>query len=82
VSADSESKIQQLCTAILAASTEPDVQRMIPQLREALQEHVRLAKASLQDQAVAIAVLDTSKTTKAVADSKIVSESRCEKSPS
>jgi hypothetical protein len=75
VSAQTEAKIQQLCTAILAASTEADVQRMIPQLREALQEHVRLAKASLQDQAVAIAVLNTSEAAKKPSESnKAVSE--------
>jgi phage host-nuclease inhibitor protein Gam len=74
VSAQTEAKIQQLCTAVLAASTEADVERIIPQLRDALQEHVRLAKAALEDQAVAIAALDTSKTTKRVADAKMVSD--------
>jgi hypothetical protein len=75
VSAQTEAKIQQLCTAILAAITEADVERMIPQLRDALQEHVRLAKASLQDQAVAIAVLNTSEAAKKPSESnKAVSE--------
>ena len=74
MSAHTEAKIQQLCTAILAASTEADVERIIPQLREALQEHVRLAKAALEDQAVALAAINTSKATKVVSKSEAVSE--------
>jgi len=74
VSAQTEAKIQQLCTAVLAAKTEAEVERIIPQLRNALQEHVRLAKASLQDQAVAIAALTTSKANKEISKSKLVSD--------
>jgi hypothetical protein len=74
VSAQTEAKIQQLCTAVLAAKTEAEVERIIPQLRNALQEHVRLAKASLEDQAVAIAALTTSKANKEISKSKPVSD--------
>ena len=74
MSAQTEAKIQQLCTAVLAAKTEAEVERIIPQLRNALQEHVRLAQASLQDQAVAIAALTTSKANKEISKSKLVSD--------
>ena len=74
MSAQTEATIQQLCTAVLAAKTEAEVERIIPQLRNALQEHVRLAKASLQDQAVAIAALTTSKANKEISKSKLVSD--------
>ena len=59
VPAHTEAKIQQLCSEAIAAKTEADVERIIPELRAALQEHVRLAKASLEGQATAIAVLVT-----------------------
>jgi F0F1-type ATP synthase membrane subunit b/b' len=61
VPAHTEAKIHQLCAEALAAKTEADVERIIPQLRAALQEHVRLAKASLEGQVTAIAALDTLK---------------------
>jgi hypothetical protein len=61
VPAHIQAKIHQLCTEALAANTEADVERIIPELRAALQEHVRLAKASLEGQVSAIAALDTFK---------------------
>ena len=50
-----------LCTEALAAETEADVERIIPELRAALHEHVKLAKDSLEGQVSAIAALDTFK---------------------
>lgn len=64
--AHTEVKIHQLCTEALAANTEADVERIIPELRAALQEHVRLAKASLEGQVSTIALLDTSQSDRAV----------------
>ena len=42
-----EVRIQQLCTKAIAAKTQIDVDRIIPELRAALQEHVRLVKVAL-----------------------------------
>jgi hypothetical protein len=53
-----EARIQQLCKEAIAAQSEADVNRILQELREALQEHVRLAKASLQAQANAVSVLE------------------------
>jgi len=58
VPAYTEVRIQQLCTEVLAAKTQADVERIIPELRAALEEHIRLAKHSLQLQASTIALLN------------------------
>ena len=64
--AHTEAKIHQLCTEALAAQAEADVERIIPELRAALQEHVRLARASLEGQVSAIATLRTSQSDRGV----------------
>jgi hypothetical protein len=51
-------RLQQLCREVLAAKTSAETERIIPELRAALQEHIRLAKDSLGAQASAIALLD------------------------
>ena len=51
-------RLQQLCREVLAAKTSADTERIIPELRAALEEHIRLAKDSLGAQASAIALLD------------------------
>jgi len=56
--AHTEARIHQLCTEALAAQSQADVNRIIPELRAALEEHIRLAKASLEAQVTGIAVLD------------------------
>ena len=56
-----ERKIQHLCTEALAARTEAEVERVIPELQAAIQEHIRLAKTSLQEQVSALAALDLPK---------------------
>jgi hypothetical protein len=53
-----ESRIQQLCKKALTASTEKQAEQIVPELREALQEHIRLAKESLGGQASTISTLD------------------------
>jgi hypothetical protein len=50
--------VQRLCKEILAATTKAEVERILPELRAALVEHIRLAKDSLELQAKAIALLD------------------------
>jgi len=66
VPAHTEAKIHQLCTEALAANAEADVERVIPKPRAALQEHVRLAKSSLEGQVSTIALLDTSQSDRGV----------------
>jgi len=45
-------------TEALAAKTPSDVDRFLPELRSALEEHVRLARHSLEAQVVAITAMD------------------------
>ena len=56
--ADTATRLQQLCREVLAVKTSADTERIIQELRAALQEHIRLAKDSLGAQASAIALLD------------------------
>jgi hypothetical protein len=55
---ETDLRVQQLCKEILAAATKAEVERILPELRAALEEHIRLAKDSLELQASIIAVLD------------------------
>jgi hypothetical protein len=56
--AHTDARIHQLCTEALAAKTQADVNRIIPELRSALEEHIRLAKESLAAQVSNIVSLD------------------------
>jgi hypothetical protein len=58
VSTDPEVRVQKLCTEVLAAKTKSDVERIIPELRAALEDHIRLAKDSLGEQATRIALFE------------------------
>jgi hypothetical protein len=53
-----EARIQQLCKQILAAKSDEDIEGVVPELRAALEEHIRLAKDSLRVQRINIAALD------------------------
>ena len=63
VPAHTEARIQQLCTEALAANELADVDRILPELRSALEEHVRLAKESLEAQVATITSLDAASPT-------------------
>jgi hypothetical protein len=52
--AHTESRIFELVSEALAATTEEDVDRVLPELRSALREHIRLAKESLEAQVVVL----------------------------
>ena len=52
VPAHTEGRINKLVGEALAATTETDVERILPELRSALQEHIRLAKESLETQSI------------------------------
>ena len=58
VPAHTEARIQQLCTEVLAVNSQADVERVIPELRAALEEHISLAKDSLGVHATTIAILN------------------------
>ena len=51
-----ESKIQQLCDQ-LAVRTPHDVEHVLRELRIALEQHIHLAKESLENQAVTLSIL-------------------------
>ncbi len=48
VPAHTEALIMALVSKALAAESEADIERVIPDLRAALREHIRLAKESLE----------------------------------
>jgi len=53
-----EERIRQLCAEAVAATSQSDVERIFPELRAALEEHVKLAKQSLQSQMSTINAVD------------------------
>jgi hypothetical protein len=59
VPAYTEARIEQLCDEALTVRAQADLDRVVHELRAALEEHVRLAKASLEMQAGMIALLDS-----------------------
>jgi hypothetical protein len=54
VSARTEARIRKLMSEALAATSDSEVERILPELRSALQEHIRLAKESLEAQVVTL----------------------------
>ncbi len=53
-----EARIKQLCLEALAAETVADIDRVLAELRAALDEHIRLAKDSLETYARNIALIE------------------------
>ena len=49
-----EQRIRDLCAEALASTNDADGQRVLNELRTALQEHIRLAKESLACQVTAV----------------------------
>jgi hypothetical protein len=56
-----ETRIRKLCGEAVAVKDD-DVERVVNELRSALEEHIRLAKESLSAQAAAISMLDSERT--------------------
>ena len=54
VPAHTEARIRNLITEALTAKSDSEVERIIPELRSALPEHIRLAKESLEAQVVGL----------------------------
>ena len=54
-----ETRIRKLCSEAIAVKDDADVERVVNELRSALEEHIRLAKESLSAQAAAISMLDS-----------------------
>jgi hypothetical protein len=53
-----EARVRRLCAEALAAQTQADVDRIVPELRSAIEEHIRLAKDSLEVQVRTIPLLE------------------------
>lgn len=58
VTCDTEKKIQELCSRILSAKTDAEKVQVLSALRDALREHVRMARRSLRFQAETLALLE------------------------
>jgi len=52
-----QGRIQDLCTQALTVRTSEDIQHVVKELRAALEEHIRLAKNSLENQAATLSTL-------------------------
>ena len=59
-----EARIQELCKEALAAKTAAELERVLPELRAALEEHTRLAKESLRGMRNSITARDAASETK------------------
>lgn len=59
MTSETESRIQDLCRKLLSLTTEAELELAIAELRETLCEHVREARASLEDQATTLSLFRT-----------------------
>jgi len=55
VPAHTEARLRRLCSELAACKTDAEIDRILPELRSALEQHIRLAKESLEAQASYIA---------------------------
>ncbi len=53
-----EGRIQQLCSQAIAVKNSEEIESVVGELRSALEQHIRLAKESLESQASAITALE------------------------
>jgi hypothetical protein len=56
-----EERIKRLCSEAITTKTQEDLDRVIKELRTALEEHIRLAKKSLECSAIALPTLNSGK---------------------
>jgi len=54
-----EARIHHLCTEALTLTEQADIERVMTELRSAIEEHVRLARESLTAQAATLSMLDS-----------------------
>lgn len=59
MSVHTEDRIRQACSKAVAAKTDDEAERVLPELRSALRDHIRLAKVRLEEQASAVVFLDS-----------------------
>ena len=64
-----EARIQKLCSEAIAVQDHDDLERVVQELRSALEEHIRLAKNSLSNQASTVSFLDAKISAKNAAQS-------------
>jgi hypothetical protein len=60
VTAHTEARLRQICTDLVAAQTDREIDQILPELQLVLEEHIRVAKESLESQAKIISTLDAS----------------------
>jgi hypothetical protein len=60
MTAYTEARLRQICTNLLAGQADREVDQILPELRLTLEEHIRVAKESLESQAKIISALDAS----------------------
>jgi hypothetical protein len=55
--AETDARVHGLCTKLLSLKNEAEVDALLLELREALREHIRLARNSLEAQVAALSAL-------------------------
>jgi hypothetical protein len=57
--AETDARVHGLCTKLLSVKDEAEVDALLLELREALREHIRLARNSLESQVAALSAVRT-----------------------
>lgn len=58
MTAETESRVQELCHKLLSLKTDPELESTLTELRTALREHIRLARNSLEEQTTTLFLLE------------------------
>ena len=58
MTAETESRVQQLCRKLLSLNTDAELESIMNELRSTLREHVRLARNSLEEQTTTLFLLE------------------------
>jgi hypothetical protein len=56
-----DDRVRQLCSQAIACKTQADIEKVIKELRDALGEHIRLARENLKIQATTIRLITSAK---------------------
>ena len=58
MTAETESRVQQLCRKLLSLNTDAELESIMNELRSTLREHVRQARNSLEEQTTTLFLLE------------------------
>lgn len=58
MTAETESRVQELCHKLLSLKTDGELESLLTELRSALREHIRLARNSLEEQTTNLFLLE------------------------